>query len=408
MKERLATLVARRGQKWILDAFIAQSGRDILHPGSNAFMEQQGYDHSDIEAVFGSVKCTDMQAKAWTKRGCELAKRAEWAETQGYKVASYHMYLRAALCFGRAQRDVKTNPSMKEVLHAKLVQYYVKAMQYSPVPMERVVLPFEGQHVYGVFFKHPNIAKAPCILLVPGMDMVKEDWTKIAQTYVIPSGFSALAIDGPGQGETLLHGGYVTQDNYERAGRVFVDYLVNRQDVDADNIVLLGVSMGSYWGTRIAGYDQRLKAAATALGCYGPKDAQFHEAQPSFFKNYSYMAGIKDPLEFDEFQQGMRLEEIAKEIKMPFLIVQGEMDELSPLEDVYKFYETLTCPKEIWIYENQFHPMGPVSAEAFPAFVGWLRDKVDNPVPADLDKHVYVRQSGGYREGKAINFWFEA
>ena len=35
----------------------------------------------------------------------------------------------------------------------------------------------------------------------------------------------------------------------------------------------------------------------------------------------------------------------------------GEFDPLCPLEDAIEVFEDLTCKKEMWVIEDQFHPL---------------------------------------------------
>ena len=39
------------------------------------------------------------------------------------------------------------------------------------------------------------------------------------------------------------------------------------------------------------------------------------------------------------------------------LLVTGEFDPLCPLEDAIEVYGDLTCRKEMWVVEDQFHPL---------------------------------------------------
>ena len=75
--------------------------------------------------------------------------------------------------------------------------------------------------------------------------MFKEDWHQTIETMVLPKGWAAFAIDGPGQGESLTNGLKVGLDNYESAISKVIDWLIDRPEVDSDNIMLMGVSMGS-------------------------------------------------------------------------------------------------------------------------------------------------------------------
>src|SRR5919202_1398370 len=75
-------------------------------------------------------------------------------------------------------------------------------------------------------------------------------------------GVHVLALDGPGQGMSNLRKIRVDADNYADAGRAAIDFLVARPEVDAEQIALLGLSMGSYWAPLIASRDRRGKGRA--------------------------------------------------------------------------------------------------------------------------------------------------
>ena len=47
----------------------------------------------------------------------------------------------------------------------------------------------------------------------------------------------------------------------------------------------------------------------------------------------------------------------ADKVKCPTLLATGEFDPLCPLEDAVEVYEDLTCKKELWVIEDQFHPL---------------------------------------------------
>ena len=85
------------------------------------------------------------------------------------------------------------------------------------------------------------------------------------------SGFVVLTIDIPGRGDrkkTEPRGGFIdlrfeqTLGDYSRA----VDYLVSREDVDAQRIGYLGISWGAITGIPFAAHDERIKAVASLVG----------------------------------------------------------------------------------------------------------------------------------------------
>ncbi|MFQ5879106.1 MAG: alpha/beta hydrolase [Dehalococcoidia bacterium] len=397
----------RRGQKWVLDTLLGMFGIDVLHPESRPIFVQLGYGMADVERVMQRLKGGDWTLKAYTTRAVEVERMACRAEEEGQRLTARDLYLRAGLLYGRAQYAIFRDDPIKSAYHGKLVECFQKVMALNSTPIERVEIPLDGSTVYAVLHLPADTShRVPAVLLVPGMDMVKEEWTAISLRCFLERGMATLAIDGPGQGETLLHGLKVTVDNYERAAQAAIDYLAARPDIDADRIGMFGVSMGSHWGTRIAAAEARLKAAATAMGCYGPKDTIFNWAQPSYRANYKYMAGIYDEDEFDRMAAQMVLDSVAPQVRCPFLMLQGEFDELSPLHEVLPIYELVRAPKEVWVYEDQFHPLGGVFAEAVAGVADWLLARLNGlPLPSS-DRRLYIRTDGTVVEGDARPLWW--
>jgi acetyl esterase/lipase len=73
---------------------------------------------------------------------------------------------------------------------------------------------------------------------------------------------------------------------------------------------------------------------------------------------FMYMAGYEDEDKFDEeVVQPMTMQGHLQKIKCPTLMVTGEFDPLCPLEEAIEAFEDLKVPKELWIMENQYHPL---------------------------------------------------
>ena len=97
-------------------------------------------------------------------------------------------------------------------------------MRLNPTPIERMEVAFEGHTIYAhLHTSRAADGPAPLVLLLPGMDMYKEDWTKVAQQYYLPRGIAVLAVDGPGQGETNGGGLLVTLDQLRGAISALLD-----------------------------------------------------------------------------------------------------------------------------------------------------------------------------------------
>ena len=73
----------------------------------------------------------------------------------------------------------------------------------------------------------------------------------------------------------------------------------------------------------------------------------------------TYFVGTKklNEEEFDKMAEKMTVKGYADKVKCPTLLATGEFDPLCPLEDAVEVYEDLTCKKELWVIEDQFHPL---------------------------------------------------
>ncbi|MHB9146161.1 MAG: alpha/beta hydrolase family protein [Symbiobacteriia bacterium] len=394
----------RESEKWVLDALLKTGGWDVLHPESKPYWETLGYAHGDIESVFGRIRSGSMLPKAWATRAQEVERLARHAESEGYLLTARDLYLRASLLYGRAQYSFYRDAPIKSAYHARLVDCFEQVIRLTPERIERVRI----GDVYATLHLPAGRAPGslPALILIPGMDMVKEEWTRPSLSLFLPRGFATLALDGPGQGESLLHGLKVNLTNYDDAGKAAYEFLAGHPEIDPKRIALLGVSMGSYWGCRIAATEPRLACAATGLACYGKKHIIFRQAQPNFRANFKYMAGLEDDAEFDRLADAMVLTDLMPQIRMPLLMAQAEFDELNDLEETYAVYDQVKSPKELWVYEDQFHPMGGVSGEFYGSAADWVTARLQGaPIPSG-SRQMYIRTDGTVRHGDAHPDWW--
>src|SRR5690606_25140425 len=127
---------------------------------------------------------------------------------------------------------------------------------------------------------------------------------------------------------------------------------------EADKIAIYGISMGSFWALRLTSYDHRVAAVVSAVACFNPNNTIFTQSSPRFKQMFMYMAGYDDEKRFDEeVARGMTVRGYLDRIQCPTLLMMGEFDPLCPLEDAIAAYEELQTEKEMWVIENQYHPL---------------------------------------------------
>jgi dipeptidyl aminopeptidase/acylaminoacyl peptidase len=136
-----------------------------------------------------------------------------------------------------------------------------------------------------------------------------------------------------------------------------------RAEIDPDRIGLAGNSFGSFFGTIAAAHEPRIRSVAVSAVCHEPGfHTIFEEASPTFKMRFMYMSGITDEARFDELRQSMTWEGHAEKIRVPYLCVAGEFDELSPLEHTERLMKALGGPKRLVVYQDSRHSVGNVPA----------------------------------------------
>ncbi|WP_158880207.1 alpha/beta hydrolase [Amycolatopsis anabasis] len=396
-------------QSWVLDLGLRSGGFDALHPEGAGAFHNLGYDAGDFDRVFSRVRSAPMQPKAFARVAAETRERAEHYEKEGFGATAYAFYLRSALLWSRAQYAYFADDARKAMLRERCNAAVAKLSELGGGRIERVVLDFEGQHLFALLHLPAGQPRnAPAVILGPGMDMTKEDFLLAGQRHYAERGYVALAVDMPGEGESLSHGLKATLTNPERAVSRFVDFLAARPEVDAGRIGFFGCSMSTYWGMRAAAHEPRLRAVAGFMGVYGDFETIFNRAQPNFKTNFMYMSGYTDEEAFDaDLGTRMNLWELAGRIACPVLMGIGEFDELTRLEEALALYELIRAPKEIRVYEDQFHPLGGVANEMYTYGAEWLRRALAGEFDTGRDARYYVHHDGGVTAGSADPVWWQ-
>jgi dipeptidyl aminopeptidase/acylaminoacyl peptidase len=321
----------------------------------------------------------------------DLAREAEQA---GHLVDAREHYYIAATFYTNAMWGVYEDGNEKRIIWAEHKRAcYDKFIKYAGRPIERVELPYQGKAITALLHLPPKTKgdeKVPCVLYIPGMDGVKED-NPMHNDPLLERGIAVLAIDGPGQGETRERGVKCNASNYEDAGKLACDYLVKRPEIDADRLAIMGSSMGSYWGPRVAAMEPRFKACAVSGVNVEPgQNTIFNSASPTFKLNYMYMAGYDDEAAFDEFAKTLTLRDVAPNIRCPYLIVAGEDDDLCPIEFVYQFMNAIPGSRVLVVYEGEKHSIRNPRARTL--LVDWLADRLAGKT--FKSEKIYIEMSG--------------
>src|SRR5215831_13855724 len=266
--------------------------------------------------------------------------------------------------------------------------------------VEAVWVPFKDKAIPAWLHLPPNYSggRLPVVIAIPGMDSYKEIQVALYGDKYLNRGMAVLAIDGPGQYEAPMIGLYFSMENWVATGPALVDWIAARPELDAARIGVAGTSFGSLFGTVLTGNEPRVKACAVMSVCHEPGgETIFQEASPTFKKRFMYMCGITGEDEFDAFRKAITWEGHADKIRVPYLCVAGEAEELSPLEYSERLMAALKGPKQMVVYQESRHSVGNVPAAnlgPFPPILlaDWLADRLTGK--PFVSEHWYVAGSG--------------
>ncbi len=103
----------------------------------------------------------------------------------------------------------------------------------------------------------------------------------------------------------------------------------------------------------------------------------------------------------------MPLGDLVTHITRPVLMGIGEFDELTPVADALATYERITAPKEMRVYEGDFHSLGRYAAEVFSFGAEWVGRALDGEFeqPGRDERH-FMRHDGGVVENDADPQWW--
>jgi pimeloyl-ACP methyl ester carboxylesterase len=309
----------------------------------------------EIDRIGEKLAARKNDPDAWWQEWSAMARHVETladaAAAKGRELTAGHYYLRAGYYYYTGERmvypgELKTSiyENALRCLHAGLKRRYPE--------LEWVEVPYEGTTLPAYFMKaHGASGRAPTVVVFDGLDNCKEMSVLFAGLEFARRGFNTLAIDGPGQGETLRLRKIHSRYDYEVPGIAAYDYVAARSDVDASKVVIMGYSFGGYAAPRIAAFEQRY-AGCVAFGAMfwdmhawlvrmqqqmkEGKTATSHFQVPWVFgvPNLDFAAAI-------EMMKRFSLAGIAERITCPFLVVHGANDRIVPPADAEKLHQAV-------------------------------------------------------------------
>ncbi|MCE2948918.1 MAG: alpha/beta hydrolase family protein [bacterium] len=389
-------------QRWLVDSTIRSVGIEWDQPRLNSYATACGQQASgDIAAVRARVqKYSDINPafEGVARRREAVAKKAE---AEGHAVTARDNYFIASVFWAASQWTLLSNDAHNLANNARKRACFDAYAKHADHRVEAAWVPLPGGGKLPGWFHLPygySGGKVPAIVSIPGMDGFKEANIALAGDRWLSRGIAVLVIEGPGQYEAVLGGVPFSMDAWKATGKAAYEWLKARREVDAKRVGIIGNSFGSFFATLAAAWEPRYRAAAINAICLEPAgETIFQKASPTFKHRFMYMSGFTDEARFDRMRKGMVLAPHAKRIRMPFLCVAGERDELCPVEWAYRTLDAMRGPTHLMVYQESRHSVGNVPSTVLgpnpPSMsADWMLDRL-NGLPFESAR-LFVEANG--------------
>jgi pimeloyl-ACP methyl ester carboxylesterase len=390
--------LGRDTQQWIYDYVIQQSGLTY-------------HWWSEERSLPAEIRSQRMISKHLGLRALRQEESAARQKAEGDHAAALGSYFQATRDFMKAQHAVLELNAEKRFLYAGLERCYEKVRELSSYPIERVETEWEGTVVGGWLHVSPGPVPAPLLFNVPGCDTTCEGSPNPADVREHLRGWHVFSFDGPGLGKSNMRGIALTDDNFERAASAALDALLRRPDVDQARVVVYGGGGGTFWATRFALRDSRVKALATKSG-YSSLYYLMNEDAPSYKRLYGFLTQSVTEAELDQVLAKMTVDGQLGQLRCPMLMATGEYDLRDPVEDVFGLFDQLAVPAELWLFADQFHRLKFTGKrKVYETMLDWLEERLSGtPLPAGANQVRYIEPAAEGPAGPHVSLkrrWFE-
>jgi dienelactone hydrolase len=331
----------------------------------------------------------DHWVPVWRGVGSKHEVEGDRLEAEGDHDSARRSYLKAKTYYSIGRFPGAITP-VKAEISDDCNRAYHKASAHLDPPIQVVGVPHDGKEITS-HYRAPATSgpdhPVPAVLVMCGADMFKEDrgW---AADMALENGMAALVMDAPGTGENPFPWAPESVSAWEAA----LDWLADRPEIDGERIGAFGISRGGYSVMQLAGVaPEKVKAVSANAGHpfgYRMSDAELDQFIDNANKRASWVFGEPGgPTVLETTSREKEEEKFARwalsemgivdNITMPVLMVNGKLDHLAPIGNIYFMLEHgPVTGKEARVYADAGHCAFKYFDDWAPATFAWLADKL--------------------------------
>jgi len=342
---------------------------------------------TDFEEITHGLASWNDWCRAWCERASVHETMGQEALAQGKMLSAGEHLQRAGVYYHFAKFLFVHDPAQMQAAHRKAVACRTLALPHLAPPGERVEIPFEGRHLYGILREPTGVARPPVMIMCCGLDSCKEETDAYEQPF-LARGIATLVFDGPGQGEG--ENDWPIRGNYETAVAAVAAYAKARKDLGSDRMGLWGVSLGGYYAARAAAFLPELKGCIVLSGPYDWGDAWsgLPQLTREAFRVRSHCATMDQA---KSAAAALSLQGVAGTIRCPMFIVAGKLDRVVPWQDAERLASQVIGPVELLVLEDGNHVANNRGYRWRLQTADWMADRLAN------ERAASVVSSGGDR-----------
>ena len=344
----------------------------------------------DAEAVMNVL--TGLDRNHWAEQWCKIglayeAKGDERASASAGRAELRELYMLGFDACRVGRYPAPTSPGQLASYRHSLRIFRKAAKHFDPA-LEVIELPFDGKTLVDYLQVPPGVVKPAVVMHWGGVDGWKEDRLH-ASELIMKAGLASLTIDMPGSGENPV---LFSDTAAERTYFAWMDYLLQRPELDGSRLGVWGGSFGAYWAARLAFTATDRISGAVFHGGNIHYGFQKEWLVPAFTTGgATYLFGAASLLDARGRAMGTKTMEdfldvvprfslktmgLLEKPSAPLLAVNGKNDDQAPIDDVYLLMEHGN-PKSARVYPEGHHmgrTPGMAYDEVLTMIVGWLKE----------------------------------